>query len=178
MITSLLSFVSQRPWVIAIAGLALLLLLQTGRLSSEQRSHAEDNATHAQQIAAIEHKALEDTEAARTEGERRYAAQAQIADSTTTKLLAVQTHAAASDAAGIKLQERIRLLTYDLRAASGNSATAAIRETADATTSLLADVQRRLGEAENDTIRFADGSHIAGAACEAQYDSLTLRISN
>jgi hypothetical protein len=43
---------------------------------------------------------------------------------------------------------------------------------ADPTDSLLADVQRRLGEAEDATIRFADQSHAAGLTCQRIYEAV------
>jgi aspartokinase len=43
---------------------------------------------------------------------------------------------------------------------------------ADPTSDLLADVQRRLEEAENGTIRFADESHQAGTVCERIYETV------
>ena len=57
------------------------------------------------------------------------------------------------------------------RAAS--AAAPAASATADPADSVFADVQRRLAEAEDATVEFADASRRAGLACERIHDSMT-----
>ncbi len=146
--------------------------IQTLRLANEQRDHATDNATHASQFAQFEKKALEDTAAARAEGDRRVNEQQEIINATITQRDNANAAAVRAAAVDGQLQKRIRELTDSLGAAANNSTAVPGRPPAATTSDLLAVVQQRLGEARTGIARFADTAHIAGNACEASYDAL------
>lgn len=87
-------------------------------------------------------------------------------------LLAIRDRDAVS-AAGERL--RIALTEARLRASACRSseapAAAPAGPPASSPADMLAYVQRRLDEATDGTVEFADGSHRAGRACEIEYDA-------
>lgn len=85
--------------------------------------------------------------------------------------------AAVSAAAAHDSGERLRAAEARLRAAirateSAQAATAAGSAATDAAEGVLADVQRRLDEAQERVAGFATESHRAGLSCERAYDAL------
>lgn len=80
--------------------------------------------------------------------------------------------AAAADA-GVRLRAAEARLRAALGAAQGAQAAAAAGSAAtEATERVLADVRRRLDEAQDRVAGYADGARIAGLACERSYDAL------
>lgn len=76
-------------------------------------------------------------------------------------------------AAGQRLSSQLaEARAQAVRAARIAAATAGGSAPADTSADLLADVQRRLEEAENGTIRHADESHQAGLVCERLYEAV------
>lgn len=67
--------------------------------------------------------------------------------------------------AGDRLREQLKA-AHDRRARGEAPALAPGGQAADPAGDLLADVQRRLDEATDATIKFADDAHIAGTTCE------------
>lgn len=160
-------------WLAVVAGLAVLLGLQTLRLADEQRDHAKTAVLWSKDREAWEKAAREAVEAARKEEQRRTTAVQEIADETQAKLEVARADAADARDAGERLRRRVAQLTTALgRAGAGQPAAASPSAPAQSTADLLADMQRRLGEATDRIAKFADESHIAGLACEASYDAL------
>jgi len=150
----------------AALALALLALgVQTNRLADAKLDAAE-------QLATAEHAARTAIEAARTEEQRRTAEVQKAADEAHKSLARARADADAAADAGRRLRERIAAATAGCRAATGDPSAASSGEATDATSDLLADVQRRLDEAADGIARFADHAATAGRACERGYDAL------
>lgn len=166
-----------RPWMVwlaIVAGMAVLLGLQTIRLSDEQRDHAKTASLWSKDREAWEKAAREAVEAARAEEQRRTTEVQGIADETQAKLEVARADAADARDAGERLRQRVAKLTTALGRAGASQPTAAgPGAPAQSTADLLADVQRRIDEATDTIAGFADQSHTAGLACERSYDALT-----
>lgn len=160
-------------WAVAVVALSLLLALQTVRLADERAAHAKSNGDHSDYVAQLERQARDAVLAARAEELRRTVAVQEIADETQKKLDVALADADAARAAGERLRQRIAQLTASIgRGGSGGTSASAPGAPAKGTADLLADVQRRLGEAAERIVKFADESHVSGLACEASYDAL------
>ena len=81
--------------------------------------------------------------------------------------------AAAAADAGQRLRDRIAAITATCGRAASDPGPASGSAPAVATADLLADVQRRLGEAAQGIAAHADAARAAGLACERSYDALT-----
>ncbi|WP_382155462.1 DUF2514 family protein [Hydrogenophaga sp. ANAO-22] len=105
------------------------------------------------------------------EGNRRTAAVQKEVEDARKKIDALEGAAADAAAAGRSLRDefaaaRARACRTDSTAPGGSQA-------AEATERMLADVQRRLDEAQERVARYADQARIAGLACEGAYRALT-----
>lgn len=89
------------------------------------------------------------------------------------ELAATRTALADAERAGSRMRGLIATATKRSRACPAQAPASGGSPPADTTGDLLAEVQRRLEEAENGTIRFADESHLAGRTCERLYDAMT-----
>lgn len=157
--------------LLALATLALGV--QTFRLSVEQRNHAQARAEHLRDRVEWERMARESVAAARSEEQRRARALQGIINDTEQKLAIARDDAAAAADAGQRLRAQLAAVTAGCRRSSTHPATATAGAPAVATSDLLADVQRRLGEATDRIARYADEAHGAGSACERSYRALT-----
>lgn len=147
--------------------------LQTHRLQSERVAHEQTRTEYARYREMVERNAAEQAQRAADETARRLAAQQERVDAALEREQEARAAAARATAAGQRLRDRIATLTTSCRAASSDPAAPSDGE-ADATTdALLADVRRRLDEATDRIARFADDSHRAGLACQAEYEGLT-----
>lgn len=165
-----------RPWMLwaaAVVALVVLLAMQTVRLADERTSHQTTKTNYANLVASAERKTREAVEAARAEEQRRTTAVQEIANETQAKLDAAIADADAAADAGQRLRERIAQLTAaGASCAASRPGAAGTGKATAATYDLLADVQRRIDEAQNAIARFADRSHAAGTACQQSYDAL------
>lgn len=161
-----------RGLIAACLVLFALLGVQTIRLSDEQRDHAETREDHAQALAAMNEAARQAEAEARAEEQRRTAEVQKAADEAHHALERARADAAAADAAGQRLRERIAALTTACRAGPGGAGAATPGTPADPAADLLADVQRRLDEAADGIAAHADAARAAGAACERAYDAV------
>ncbi len=146
--------------------------VQTYRLAAERQAHAATKAAHAEQIAALERAAHEAEVAARSEEQRRTRALQGIINDTEQKLSIARDDAAAAADAGQRLRAQLAAVTASCRRGARHTAASPAGAPAIATHDLLADVQRRMGEATDGIARYADAAHAAGAACERSYRAL------
>lgn len=155
-----------------IAVLSLFCAVQTARLAGERADHSATKAQHAERMAALERAGREAEQSARAEERRRADALQGVIDETEQKLAAARADADAAADVGRRLRAQIGALAGRCRAAPGDTALASAGAPADATSDLLADVQRRLDDATDGIARFADQAHAAGSACERSYRAL------
>ncbi|WP_407971478.1 DUF2514 family protein [Burkholderia pyrrocinia] len=107
-------------------------------------------------------------EAARTEEQRRTAAQSEIAKDANQQRTAALADAFAARAAAGSLQQRVDQLV----AAARHPAAAAGSPAAGDTLDLLADVLGRADQRAGELAEYADRARIAGQQCERDYDAL------
>jgi hypothetical protein len=157
MIPLLIGWFAEKAWpiVAALAALALLagcvLLLE---LHGAGRGRAEVRAEW--DAAKDRQRAVDATYRARLEADYR-----EISDGARDQLARVRTDAAAAGRAGERLRD-----VYAAAVARGCPADPAGGAAAAGASHLLADVQRRLGEAAGELAAVADYRGAAGAACE------------
>lgn len=162
-----------RILIAAVLALAALLGLQTLRLANERTAHQTTVAQLERERGDWQRESRVAVEAARTEEHRRTEVVEKEVTHARKKAKDLATDLAAARASG----ERLRLALAEATAARRNapgepSATAGRSPAADPTADLLADVRRRLDEATDGTIGFADAAHLAGQTCERIFDQM------
>lgn len=149
-------------WRLIVIGLLVAALgLQTMRINNAQKQAAELRAQVAQATQLAEKQA-------RDEENRRAESIRKVAEDANVKIKSAQADAAAARTASGRLQQRVAALVAS--GASTNSATAAGSPTASST--VLAELLQRMGEAAGKYAAAADESRISGNACSAAYDQL------
>lgn len=161
-----------RSLAVVLALAMLALGVQTYRLVTEQREHAETVAMWAKDRESREKTARLAVEAARAEEQRRTAEVQKVADEAHEALERARADADAAADAGQRLRDRIATLTSACGRAAVHPGAASAGPAAEATADLLADVQRRLDAAADGIARFADQAHAAGTACERTSDAV------
>lgn len=166
-----------RPWMAwagVVATLAGLLGWQTVRLADERTEHATTVSMWAKDREARERATRQAVEAARTEEQRRTKAAQEIADDAQAKLDQARNDADVARTAGERLRQHVAALTAAIgRGSCKDPAAAEAGPSTEATVDLLANVQRRLDDAQDRIAGFADQAHAAGSACERAHDALT-----
>lgn len=160
--------------VAAVIGLmATAYLMQHNRIQALKLESAGKTVQLEKMQAAYAMAAASGATAAQTETARRVATQGDIANESqrfTTRALADAGDRRTAD-------ERLRGATAAVaaRCSAGapDPAAVAVSAPASAPGDLLADVQRRLGEAAGRVGEYADSAHGAGQQCQADYDALT-----
>jgi len=130
------------------------------------------DAADAIRDAAALKSQIEAVTAARAEEHRKVDAAKGVIDEIHKQIGAAAAAVPVTRAAGVRLRDQITVACTAARSPA-QPASAVRSAPADATASVLADVQRRLAEAEDATIGFVDRSRIAGLGCERLYESLT-----
>lgn len=161
----------------ALGSLLLLALafvgLQTVRLANERETHAQSKQAHAEQRETWERKTREAVESARAEEQRRAEALQGVIHEVEQNLAQARADADAASDSGERLRKRLSAITAACRVGTSNPASASAGPTTEASGDLLADVQRRLDEAQDRIAEFADKAHAAGKACERSHGTLT-----
>ncbi|HHT8903079.1 TPA: DUF2514 family protein [Burkholderia cenocepacia] len=146
--------------------LAVIVAAIVGLAGGYFKGHADGVRTTA---AAAQKAQLDAVAAARTEEQRRTAAQSEIANDANQQRTAALADAFAARAAAGSLQQRVDQL---IAAARHPAAAAGSPATGDAL-DLLADVLGRSDETSGELAKIADDRGIAGQQCERDYDALT-----
>ena len=166
-----MSILDPRVWLAVV--LALFLAYGGGRLV-QSRSDAgkyEAERTKAALSAAVDQ--VKAVDRARTEEQRRTAAQTEIANVATKDAESARGDARTAGVAADRLRVRVAELTGDARA-SQNPASASPGPAAGDPLDVLADVLGRADKRAGELAEYADRARIAGQACERAYDALTL----
>lgn len=150
------------------AGAAIALLLALLGISRVQV--AETSAEYQRYKAQTEEQARKASEDARAEEQRRQAEQTKVVTDAKKQAQSALAAASAARTAGERLRDQ---LAASRREACGNPAPPPGSPATGPTPDLLADVQRRLDEAQDGIALHADQSRIAGLACERAYQALT-----
>lgn len=116
-------------------------------------------------------RALQATQAARAEEQKRAAMAQKVAHETQKNLARARADADAAADAGRRLREQLATFP-SCRAAPHDSDPAAPGHTAQSAAHVLADVQLRLDEAADAIARFADEAHASGLACQQIHQGL------
>ena len=115
------------------------------------------------------------TELARAEELRRQAAINEVTTNAQTEIDRARADAAAAHAAADSLRDQAKRLAAAAGKTCSNPSHATAGKAAGSAGLVLADVLGRVEEAGRSMAEAADRSRIAGAACEAAYDALTVK---
>lgn len=146
--------------------LAVIVAAIVGLAGGYFKGHADGVRTT---DAAAQKAQLDAVAAARTEEQRRTAAQSEIANDANQQRTAALADAFAARAAAGSLQQRVDQLVAAARhpaAAAGGPATG---DALDLLANVLGQANQRAGE----LAEYADRARIAGQQCERDYDALT-----
>ncbi|MGE0349801.1 DUF2514 family protein [Hydrogenophaga sp.] len=111
--------------------------------------------------------------AALDEGNRRTAAVQKEVEDARKKTHALEAARAGAADAGRRLRDELAAARARTCPKPGNTPAPSGGPTAEATERVLADVQRRLDEAEERVAAYASAAALAGQTCERSYDALT-----
>lgn len=158
-------------FTVALVGLLLFVGYRIGADSTESEWRIKW-AEQAQRLADAERAY---TELARAEELRRQAAINEVTENAQTEIDRARADAAAAHAAADSLRDQAQRLAAAAGKTCSNPRPAAAGKAAGSPGLVLADVLGRVEEAGRSMAEAADRSRIAGAACEAAYDALTVR---
>ena len=160
------------PRLLLVAVAALVLSYGAGRV---QQHGADTKAFQAERNRAALDAAraqIKATDEARIEEQRRAKQLSDIANEAKQQAETASADAGRARAESGRLRERVAKLVAAGRAA-GYSSAASGGEAAGDPLDVLADVLLRADQRAGDLAEFADNAHIAGAACERAYSTLT-----
>ncbi|MBU9417140.1 DUF2514 domain-containing protein [Burkholderia multivorans] len=118
--------------------------------------------------AAAQKAQLAAVDAARTEEQRRTAAQQEVADNAAQERDQARADAAAAASAADGLRQQVAVLVERARHPATSAGSPAAGDALD----LLADVLSRVDERAGELAEYADRARIAGQQCERDYDAL------
>lgn len=166
----MISPLDPRLWL--AAGIALGVAYGGGRW---QQSRADAGRYEAERTKAALSAAVDQVKAverARTEEQRRTAAQTEIANAATKDLDRARGDARAAGDAADRLRARVAELLASSRAGKDSAAPGSGPAAGDPL-GVLADVLERADRRAGILAEYADAARISGLACERAYDSLT-----
>lgn len=159
-----------RQYLMIGGGIALLVALVGAYFYGHARGvHAERNRWQIVQAKETVDRAAQEAKN-RTEEQRRFTAQQEIANNAIQERDKARADADAASAAGARLRTKIRDLTMSI--ALRDPTSVAGGETAAETVNLLGGVLERADTATDAIARYADEAAAAGKACELSYDAL------
>ncbi|WP_269501126.1 DUF2514 family protein [Burkholderia sp. IMCC1007] len=151
---------------IAIPYLIAALLGASAGFEVEHLISARRIADMKSEAATAQTRAVE---TARTEEQRRTAAQSEIANDANQQRTTALADAFAARAAAGSLQQRVHQLVAAARHPTATAGSPAAGDALD----LLADVLSRADQRAGELAEYADSARIAGQQCERDYDALT-----
>lgn len=163
-----------------LALIAFVISLATGAFMEQHHQNVALKAQVAakqqridQIIAAYSEAAASAAVARQAETAHRMATQGEIANESQRFVNRALDDAAVRRAAADRLRVATASVAAGYAARSADPAAAAPSAPASSPGDLLADVQRRIGEAAGSIGEYADAAHAAGQQCAADYDALT-----
>jgi len=157
-------------WALLCAGAISSLVVTSYQLKSERLAHQTTKVVHAEQVAAAERVAREESEKRRATEQELRDAQAAHAE----EVAAIHSDRDRDRAAGRAVVDRVRDAGRATAALAGqvcaDSSTTQLREAAGAAARMLADLRERADERAGILAEFATDAHLAGRACEREYD--------
>lgn len=153
--------------------LAVLLLVQTGRLHTAQMDAAKTRTENAQTLQKIADLTVKALQAVRAQETQLAKAQEENARETANQLTAAHADADRARRAGDRLQQRIAAIVAAARAAATHSGAGPAITPVDTPAGMLAIVLSRIDERAGILAAYADTARIAGASCEREHDALT-----
>lgn len=158
-----------RYWQIAVIGLVLAAVgVQTVRLANERTAHQTTKTAFADERTEAANAATEAIAKAKTEGDRRVTAIAEVVNEQARRAAVAETAAAKSAASASSLRGRANALAVAANTCTVDSAAARQRATDRLTESIGI-----LAESGGKLAATADRAIIRGLAAEGAYDSLT-----
>lgn len=161
------------PRVIGGVVLAVVLAYAIGRAEQRQHDAKAYQAERTKAILAAAGEQLKAVDAARAEEQRRTAAQTKVAEDATKDADAARGDARDARDAADRLRKRVADLLAAARAPKDLAAPHGGPPAGDPL-DVLTDVLGRADKRAGELAAYADRARIAGLACEASYDALTV----
>lgn len=160
-------------WIwIVIAGLCVLLGLQTIRLASEKQAHAETIAKNEQEWSTLYKNASKASQDALDQYVKQTESLQKEADNAKMQRDKANSDAVASASVGERLRKQLSETRSRVCSSPENPTTTSGSQTTTKAGDMLDYVQRRIDEATDTVARYADQAGIAGSACEKSYDDV------
>lgn len=166
----MISPLDPRLWL--AAGIALALAYGGGRWQQSRADAARYDAERTKAALSASTDQVKAVDRARTEEQRRTAAQSEIANAATKDLEKARGDARAAGDAADRLRARVAELLAASRAGK-DSTSPGTGPAAGDTDALLAELFRRADQRAGSLAADLDAARIAGLACERAYDALT-----
>jgi Tfp pilus assembly protein PilE len=159
-------------WAYALALSAVLALLAVKgyQLNTERTAHQTTHAVFAAQVANAERAAREQSEKNRTTEQELRDAQEAHAQEIAALHVNRDRDRAAAGAVVVRVRDAARATAALAGQVCADSSTAQLREAAGAAARMLADLRERADERAGILAQFATDAHLAGRACEREYD--------
>lgn len=167
-----MSILDPRLWLAALVGLALAF--GGGRLVQSRADAKKYDAERTKAALSASVDQVKAVDRARTEEQRRTAAQTEIANAAKKDADTARADALAAGDAAERLQQRVNELLATARAGKNSAAAGAGQDKPGGDPlDVLVDVLGRSDRTSGVLADYADRLKVAGLACERSYDALT-----
>lgn len=169
--TRLFSILPGWLWALIVAGLLASQIITSARLSAERLAHQTSKTEYAERVASAERDRAElETARRQTETELVNAQEAHAAE---VAALSAQRDAARTSGRVVagRVRDAARATAVLAGQVCADSTSTAVRETAATAAGMLAELRERADERAGILAEFATDAHLAGRACEREYDT-------
>lgn len=171
--TALLKALNVLPawvWALLFSGALSGYAVKSYQLNTERAAHQTTHAVFAAQVANAERAAREQSEKNRTTEQELRDAQEAHAQEIAALHVNRDRDRAAAGAVVVRVRDAARATAALAGQVCADSSTTQLREAAGAAARMLADLRERADERAGILAQFATDAHMAGRACEREYD--------
>lgn len=165
-------------WALLCAGAISSLAVTGYQLKAERQAHQSTKSIHAAQVAAAERAAREQSEKNRATEQELNRAQKAHAQEVAALHISRNADRAAAGAVVVRVRDAARATATLAGQACADSSTAQLREAAGAAARMLAELRERADERAGILAEFATDAHLAGRACEREYDAARTALND
>jgi hypothetical protein len=167
--STVLKILTAVQWI-AVLALVVIAIGVSMALDAERLAHQTTKTVHAEQLAqAHAERAIEEATRRKAEQELRDAQETHAAEVKTLHVNRDRDRAAGA-AVAVRVRDAARATAALAGQVCADSSTTQLREAAGAAARMLADLRERADERAGILAQFATDAHLAGRACERDYD--------
>jgi hypothetical protein len=167
--STVLKILTAVQWI-AVLALVVIAIGVSMALDAERLAHQTTKTVHAEQLAqAHAERAIEEATRRKAEQELRDAQETHAAEVKTLHVNRDRDRAAGA-AVVVRVRDAARATAALAGQVCADSSTTQLREAAGAAARMLADLRERADERAGILAQFATDAHLAGRACERDYD--------